>query len=108
MPSIEEEIQEQVVGRVMVDGFRIDSPNVDIYLKKLIVWIRVLLTVVLVLSLRTILIWNVFGSKNKDVSDRVIVKLLNALDTEYRAGLIFLVEPDRLSSTSTIPPNGST
>ena len=50
MPSIQEEIQEQLAGRDVGDGFRLDVTNVDVYLKKLIVWIRVPVTIVLVLS----------------------------------------------------------
>ena len=108
MHSINEEIQEYAVGRDVVDAFRLDVANVEVYLKKLIVWIRILVTLVLVLSLCTIFIWNFFAHTSQHVSDRVIVKLLNALDSEYRAGLVVEGESDRLSSTSTIPPNGST
>ena len=69
-----------MVGRDLVDGFRLDVASVEVYLKKLIIWIRILVIVVLVLSLGTIFVWNFFAPTSKDVSDRVIVKLLNALD----------------------------
>ena len=89
----------------MVDGFRLDVKNVEVYLKQFIVWIRIMVSVVLVLSLGTIFSWNFFAPISKYVSDRVIVKLLKALDSEYRAGMIDVGESDPLSST--IPPNGN-
>ena len=56
MPSIDEEIQEGVVGRDEVDGFRIDVANVEVYLKQLILWIRIIITVALAFSLFTIVV----------------------------------------------------
>ena len=108
MPSIYEEVQEPAVWRDMVDGFRLDVKNVEVYLKQFIVWIRIMVSVVLVLSLGTIFSWNFFAPTSKEVSDRVIVKFVNAIDLQYRVEVIVLEEPDRLSSTSIIPPNGST
>ena len=58
MPSIDEEVTEEVVGRDMVDGLRLDVANVEVDLKQLIVWIRILVRVRLVQSLGTIFIWN--------------------------------------------------
>ena len=56
MATIDEEIQAGKVGRNVIDGLRLDVANVQVYLKKLIVCIRILVTVVLVLSLGKIFI----------------------------------------------------
>ena len=74
MPTIEEESRERAVRTDEVDGFRIDVSKVEGYLKQLILWIRILITAILVLSLVTIVVWNFFGPSNKDVSGRVIDK----------------------------------
>ena len=108
MTTIDEELQAREVGWDMLDGFTINVANVELYLKKLIVWILVLVLVVLVLRLGRIFIGKFFALTSKDESDRVMIKLFNALDSETREGLIVVWEPDRLSSTSTITPNGST
>lgn len=59
-----------------------------VYLKKVIVWIRFLVSVVLVLSHGKIFIRNYFASTSKDVSEIVIAKLLNALNSESFGGLV--------------------
>ena len=104
MTTIEEEIQAGEVGRDEVDGIRIDVRKVEAYLKKLIHWIRMLISVVLVLSLVRIVVWNFFAPASKAVSDRVIDKLLNALNSENIAGLVAEGDSGR---NSTIPPNGN-
>ena len=71
MPSISEEIQERAVGRDEPVGCRLNWTKVEVYLKKLILWIRILILFVLVLSLVTIVVWNCIAPTSKDVSDRV-------------------------------------
>ena len=111
MPTIEEESRERAVGRDEVDGFRIDVSKVEGYLKQLILWIRILITAFLVLSLVTIVVWNFFAPTSKDVSDRVIDKLLNAINSENIAGLVAAGDSERKSTilhTSTTPPHRTT
>ena len=105
--SIYQEIQERAVGRDELDRFSIDGKNVEVYLKQLIVWIRILVSDVLLFSLGTIFIWNVFAPTSKDVWDRVIVKLLNGINSGKVAALVAEGDSGRFSSTSTITPNGS-
>ena len=104
MATIDEEIQTGEVGRDEVDGIQIDVTKVEAYLQKLILWIRILISVVLVLSLLTIVVWNFFAPAIKDVSDRAIDKLLNAVNSENIAGLVAEGDSGR---TSIIPPNGN-
>ena len=79
--------------------------KVNVYLKQIILWIRVLILSLLVLTLGTVMLWNFFAPTTKDVSDRVINNLLHAINSENIGGLL---AQERLSSTSTIPPHGST
>ena len=74
--SITEGIPER---RDEVDGFRLDVAKVEVYVKQLILWIRILITVVLLFSVVTSLLWNFVAPTIKEVSDRVIVQLLNSL-----------------------------
>ena len=104
MPTINEAVQEH---RDEVDGFRVDVAKVELYLTQLILWILILITTVLVFSLVTI-VWNFFAAPGKALSDRMIDKGLNAINSENIAGLVAEGHSGRFSSTSTIPPNGST
>ena len=79
--------------------------KVNVYLKQIILWVRVLIVTVLILTLGTVMLWNFFAPTTKDVSDRVITNLLNAINSQNIGGLL---AEERLSSTSTIPPHGST
>ena len=105
MDTVPEESQERALGRDEVDGFRLDVTKVNVYLKKIILWVRVLIVSVLVLTLGTVMLWNFFAPTTKDVSDRVINNILNALNSQNIGGLLV---QERLSITSTIPPHGST
>ena len=80
----------------------------EVYLKQIILWIRVLMVSVLVLTLGTVMLWNFFAPTTKDVSDRVINNLLHVINSENIAGLFAEGDSRRFSSTSTIPPDGST
>ena len=105
MPPIEEHSREHAVGRDEVEGFRIDVTNVEGYLKQLILWIRILITAILVLSLVTIVVWNFFAPSNKEVSDRVIDKLLKAINSEKIACLMGAGDSDHttiITHTSSI------
>ena len=93
------------VGRDELDGFRLDVTKVNVYLKQIILWVRVLIVTVLILALGTVMLWNFFAPTTKDVSDRVINNLLNAINSQNIGGLL---AQERLSSTCTIPPHGST
>ena len=108
MDTIPEEGHERVLGRDEVDGFRLDVAKVDVYLKQIILWVRVLIVSVLVLTLGTVMLWNFFAPTTKDVSDRVSTNLLNEINSQNIAGLLAEENSGRLSSTSTIPPHGCT
>ena len=105
MDTIPEEVRERALGRDEVDGFRIDVTKVNVYLKQIILWVRVLIATVLILTLGTVMLWNFFAPTTKDVSHRVINNILNALNSQNIGGLLV---QEHLSSTSIIPPHGST
>ena len=62
--------------------------KVEDYLKQIILWIRVLMVSILVLTLGTFMLWNFFAPTSKDVSDRVINNLLHAINSENIGGLL--------------------
>ena len=105
MDTIPEEGHERALGRDEGDGFKLDVAKVEVYLKQIILWIRVLMVSVLVLTLGTVMLWNYFASNRKDISDRLSNNLLHAINSENLPGLL---AEERLSGTSTIPPHGST
>ena len=80
MDTIPEEDHERTLGRDEVDGFKLDVAKVEVYLKQIILWIRVLMVSVLVLTLGTVMLWNFFAPTIKDVSDRVTNNLLHAIN----------------------------
>ena len=82
--------------------------KVDVYLKQIILLVRVLIVCVLVLTLGSVMLWNFFAPTTKDVSDRMNTNLLNAINSQNIAGLLAEENSGRFSSTSTIPPHGST
>ena len=82
-------------GGDQVDGIRIDLKEVEGYLNKLILWVRILFMSNLVLSLIAIVIWNFFAPPHRDVSERVINKILSAVNSENFGALA----PE--------PPNGT-
>ena len=108
MDTIPEEGRERALGRDEVDGFRLDVGKVEVYLKQLIIWIRCLMLFILVLTLGTVMLWNFFAPTTKAVSDRVITNIFNAINSQNIAGLLIEGDSGRFSSTSTIPPHGST
>ena len=79
MPSINEEIRERMVGRDEVDGIHLDMSKIEGYLKQLVLWIEILIMTVLVITLVYIAVWNFFAPTSKNVSERVIDKVLSAL-----------------------------
>ena len=105
MDTIPEESLERALGRDEVDGFRIYVSKVNVYLKQIILWVRVLIVTVLILTLGTVMLWNFFAPTTKDVSERVINNMVHAINSENIGGLL---AQERLSSTCTIPPHGST
>ena len=56
MDTILEESHERALGRDEVDGFRIDVTKVNVYLKQIILWVRVLIVTVLVLTRGTVML----------------------------------------------------
>ena len=117
MDTIPEEGRERALGRDEVDGFRLDVTKVNVYLKQIILWVRVLIVSVLVLTLGTVMLWNFFAPTTKDLSDRVITNLLNAINSKNIAGLVAAGDSDNsktiphistIPHTSTAPPHGST
>ena len=77
-----------MVGRDEVDGFHLDISKVEGYLKQLVLWVRILIMTILVISLVSIAVWNFFATAHKDVSDRVIDKLIGAINSENLATLV--------------------
>ena len=95
-----------MVGRDDVDGFHLDMAKVEGYLKQLVLWVRILIMTILVISLVSIAVWNFFAPAHKDVSDRVIDKLIGALNSENLAALVGEGEGARNSVTTTAHVNG--
>ena len=60
----------------------------EAYLKKLILWIRIMITVVVPFTLFKIVVWNFFAPTSKEVSHRVRDKLLNWINSVNLAGLV--------------------
>ena len=54
------------------------------------------------------MLWNFFATTTKDVSDRVITNLLQAINSGNIGGLLADGESGRFSNTSTMPPHGNT
>ena len=97
--------------------FRIDVTKVNVYLKQIILWVRVLIVSVLVLTLGTVMLWNFFAPTTKDVSDRGSTNLVNAINSQNIAGLLSEWESDNsktiphistIPDTSTIAAHGKT
>ena len=106
MPTLTEAVRERMIGhRDEVDGIHLEMSKIEGYLKQLVLWIRILIMTVLVISLVSIAVWNLFAPDQKDVSERVIDKLLTALNSDNLAGI---VAEAHYSATSTIPPDGGT
>ena len=61
--------------------------KVNVYLKQIILWVSVLIVTVLILALGTVMLWNFFAPTRKDVSNRVITNLLNAINSQNIGGL---------------------
>ena len=81
--------------------------KVDGYLKQLVLWVRILIVTILMLSLVSIAVWNFFAPTHKDVSDRVFDKLIGALNSENFAALVGEGEGARYSVTTTAQVNGT-
>ena len=56
MDTIPDEGRERALVRDEGDGFRLDVAKVEVYLKQIIFWIRVLMVSVLVLTLGTVML----------------------------------------------------
>ena len=91
-----------MVDRDEVDGIHLDMTKIEWYLKQLILWILILIMKVLVISLVSIAVWNFLARPHKDVSGRVIDKLLSALNSDNLAGVVAEGASGRYSATSTI------
>ena len=74
-----------------VDGIREHVGKLEEYLKKLVIWIRILTVCVIAISLFGMVAYNYFVPHEKDISDQVINKLLGALNgPEFQAILATL------------------
>ena len=74
-----------------VDGIREHIGKLEQYLKNLLIWLRVLVVCLVVISLIAIVVYNFFAPPEKDVSPEVINKLLGALNAgEIQAILVSL------------------
>ena len=77
MPS-----QSPAGGSDRVDGFKIELAQVDAYLNQILMWIRILIMRILVQSLISIVVWNLFAPPKRDGPDGVIDPILNALNIQ--------------------------
>jgi len=66
----------------MPDGVTHSITKIEDYLKKLLMWGRILLVSVLGLAVFAILVYNFFAPSEKDVSPKVIQNLLHALNAQ--------------------------
>ena len=83
-----------------VDGIREHVGKLEEYLKKLVIWVRILIVCVIAISLFGIVVYNFFAPPEKDISQQVINKLLGALNgPEFQAILATL--NSSVPSTST-------
>ena len=62
-----------------LDGIQKSVSEIEEFLKKVVMWGRIVIIAVLALSLILILIFNFFAPTEKDVSQEVIDRLLNTL-----------------------------
>ena len=86
-----------------VDGIREHVGKLEEYLKKLVVWIRVLIVCVIAISLFGIVVYNYFAPPEKDISQQVINKLLGALNgPEFQAILATLNSTTGAQTSSTL------
>ena len=106
MPTLSEAVRERMVGRDEVDGFHLDMAKVEGYLKQLVLWVRILIKTILVISLVSIAVWIFFAPAHKDVSDRMIDMLIGALNSENLAALVGECGGSRYSVTTTAHVNG--
>ena len=65
MDTIPEEGREGALGRDEVYVFSLEVANVEVNLKEIILWIRVLMVSVLVLTLGTVMLSNFFAPTKK-------------------------------------------
>ena len=65
MDAIPEETHERTFGRDEVDGFRLEETTVNVFLKQIILRVRVLIESILVLTLDTLLSWNFFAPQQR-------------------------------------------
>ena len=72
-------------------------------IKQLILWISILIMTVLVFNVFKIVVWKFFTPPTKDLSDRVIDKLFNALNSENIASLVPKGDSGRYTSNGTTP-----
>ena len=74
-----------------VAGIRQHIGKLEEYLKNLMVWLRILMVCLIMVSLIGIIVYNFFAPPEKDVSPVVINKLLGTLNGgEFQAILISL------------------
>ena len=83
-----------------IDGIKEQVGKVAEYLKTLMVWVRIFMVSLIVLSLIGIVVYNFFAPSDKDVSQQVINNLLTALKGAEFQGVL---APISNSNTTTNP-----
>ena len=83
-----------------IDGIKEQVGKVEDYLKTLMVWVRIFMVSLIVLSLIGIVVYNFFAPSDKDVSQQVINNPLTALNgAEFQA----VLAPISNSNTTSTP-----
>ena len=71
-----------------INGIKEQVGKVEEYLKTLMIWVRIFMVSLIVISLIGIVVYNFFAPSDKDVSQQVINNLLTALNgAEFQAVL---------------------
>ena len=81
-----------------IDGIKEQVGKVEEYLKTLMVWVRIFMVSLIVISLIGIVVYNFFAPSDKDVSQQVINNLLTALNGAEFQGVLAPI-----SNTTTNP-----
>ena len=98
----EQEGPKQSVSLDIPDGVTQSITKIEDYLKKLMMWGRIILVGFLALAVVAILIYNFFAPSDKDVSPTVLNKLLKAINAE---GLIDIPPIINQTEWGTTPPS---
>ena len=84
-----------------IDGIKEQVGKVEEYLKTLMVWVRIFMVSLIVISLIGIVVYNFFAPSDKDVSQQVINNLLTALNRAEFQGVLGPIRNTNSTSTPT-------